>query len=118
MSEHPVFQWAGNIISLAAIAGTLAGWLPLFAALVAIIWYSIQIWESATVRNYLNNRRKINKAKKIARLRGKEKLILAQLDALETVRAAKATAKEVLAVATAEAAKQVTADSIEAETKI
>lgn len=118
MSDDPVFQWVGNVVSLGAIAGTLIGWLPFFAAFVAIVWYSIQIWESATVRHYLANRKMINKAKKVARLRAKEKVILAQLDALETVRAAKATAKEVLAVAAAEAARQVTVDSIEAETKI
>lgn len=118
MSEHPVFQWAGNVISLGAIAGTIIGWLPLFAALVAIIWYSIQIWESSTVQEYVRKRMTISKAKKVARLRAEQKIILAQLDALETVRAARAVAKEVVAVAAAEATKQVTADSIEAETKI
>jgi hypothetical protein len=118
VSEHPVFQWVGNVVSLAAIAGTLAGWLPLFAALVAIVWYSIQIWESHTVREYLSHRQKIRKTKRVAKLRAREKIILAQLDALETVRVAKATAKEVVAVAAAEAARQATADSIEAETKI
>ena len=117
MSEHPVFQWIGNLVSLAAIVGALAGWLPIFAALVAIIWYSIQIWESATVRHYLNHRRTIRKAKKIAKLRARAKVIAASLDALEVVRAAKAEAKEKVAVAAAEAARQVAEESIQAEVK-
>ena len=117
VSDHPVFHWVGNAVSLAAIAGTLAGWLPLFAAVVAVIWYSIQIWESATVRHYLSNRQTIRKAKKIAKLRARAKVIAASLDALEVVRAAKAEAKEKVAVAAAEAAKQVAEESIQAEVK-
>lgn len=30
------------------IAASFAGWLPSFAALLSVIWISIQIWESKT----------------------------------------------------------------------
>lgn len=117
MIDNHVGFWTANALGTAAIIGTIIGWLPAIAAMVAVIFYLIQIWESATVRHYLANRKMVRKAKKIARLRAREKVITAQLAALETVRQAKAIAKETVAVAQAEAAQQVVVESIEAETK-
>jgi len=50
-------QWAGNIFSLGAILGAFVGWLPAFAALIALAWYLIQIFESHTVQRWLHTRR-------------------------------------------------------------
>ncbi len=50
-SEHLVA--AGHTISLAAIAGVIAGALPTVAALGAVLWYAIAIFETKTVQNFL-----------------------------------------------------------------
>lgn len=34
-----------DAISLGTVIATLAGWLPPLAALLSIIWLSIQIWD-------------------------------------------------------------------------
>lgn len=67
MEKHDVGNWLGHAISAGAIIGTLAGWVPVIAALVALVWYVIQISESATVRRWLAARR----TRKIERLRAK-----------------------------------------------
>lgn len=63
MDDYNITAWIGHSLSGAAILGTLAGWFPPIAAVVAFIWYSIQIWESDTVQKYRSRRR----ARKIAR---------------------------------------------------
>lgn len=93
----------GHVISFFALAGSLAGILPALAGLVAMVWYAIQVYESQTVRHWLANRSMSKKAKRILTLRAKEKIIIAELEALELVRAAKIEAREKIAVAHAEA---------------
>lgn len=75
MESHreTILSWVGNGVSLGAIATTLAGLTPSIAAVVAIVWYSIQIFESATVQRWIAKRRQ----RRLARLR-------AALLALET----------------------------------
>jgi hypothetical protein len=54
MDEHYSFvQWIGHSVSLVAISGTVLGFLPAFAALLAVIWYAIEIYESPTVRRFI-----------------------------------------------------------------
>lgn len=36
-----------------AVIGTLVGYLPTIAAVLAIVWYCIQIWESKTFRRLI-----------------------------------------------------------------
>lgn len=55
LPDHAVI--AAHAISVAAILGTFAGWLPPLAALAAIIWYAINIYESKTVQAWLAQRR-------------------------------------------------------------
>jgi hypothetical protein len=93
----------GHVISFFALAGSLAGILPVLAGLIAMVWYAIQVYESQTVRHWLANRSMSKKAKRILALRAKEKIIIAELEALELVRAAKIEAREKIAVAHAEA---------------
>lgn len=49
----------GEMTASAAVLTTLMDYLPKIAAVVAILWYVIQIWESDTVRGwraYVTNR--------------------------------------------------------------
>ena len=88
-----------------AIIGTFIGWFPYIAAFAAFVWYVIQIWESRTIQHWWTNRRMIQKARKIAKLKAKEKVIAAKLLALQTVRAAQKEAKAIVTEATVEATK-------------
>ena len=94
-----------DIVSAGAIVGTILGDLPYVAALAGMIWYTIQIWESRTVQHWWRNRQMILKAKKITKLRAKEKVIVAQLEALEIKRQARVIARDKVEVAKVEAAK-------------
>ena len=44
-------------ISILAGSGVILGWLPNVLSIVTIVWFSIRIWESDTVRG-LTNRKK------------------------------------------------------------
>lgn len=67
MESHreTILSWVGNGLSLGAIATTMLGLTPAVAAIVAIIWYSIQIYESATVQKWVAKRR----LRRLARLK-------------------------------------------------
>ena len=95
----------GDVISAGAILGTILGDLPYVAAFAGMIWYTIQIWESRTVQHWWRTRQMIRKAKKITKLRAKEKVIVAQLEALELIRHAKVDARTKVETAKVEAAK-------------
>lgn len=41
-----------DILALGSIVGSLMGYLPDIAAGIAILWYSIMVWESETVRRW------------------------------------------------------------------
>ena len=109
----PPASYFVDLVSAGAIVGTLIGWLPYVAAVVGLVWYCIQIWESRTVQHWWNNRQMILKARKIARLRAREKVIVAKLEALETIRAAKHAAVEKVETAKVEAAKQVLHENVQ-----
>ena len=66
--------WFGNLASVGAIVSTFAGWAPPIAATIAFIWYTIQIYESATVQTWLRNRR----TRKIAHMKAAVLLMEAQ----------------------------------------
>lgn len=40
----------GDVAAGATVVGSLMGFLPVAAAIVGIIWYTIQIWETKTVQ--------------------------------------------------------------------
>lgn len=104
MTTRDVSSWIGSVVSTFAIIGTIVGWLPYIAAFAAFVWYIIQIWESRTIQHWHNNRKMARRARKVAKLRAREKVISAQLAALQTVQAAKQVAKDMVNVATMEAA--------------
>ena len=47
----------GHLFSAGAIIGTFSGWLPGVAAVVALVWYVIQIYESKLRKIILNAER-------------------------------------------------------------
>ncbi len=44
-------------VSILAGLGVILGWLPNVLSIITIVWFSIRIWESDTVRG-LTNRKK------------------------------------------------------------
>lgn len=102
ISPTPSF-W-GHVAAVGTWVGTLFGLLPALAALVAVIWYMIQIYESTTVQKWLDVKRLVWKARRIAHIRAEQKLLQAQLEAMEIVREARVIADSKVAVATTEAA--------------
>lgn len=48
----------GHVVSAAAILGVVAGVLPALAALGAVVWYGISIYETKTVQRWLRARRR------------------------------------------------------------
>jgi len=103
--------------SLISVAGAFVGILPPLAALVGIAWYVILIYESRTFQHWNRNRQMKRKARKVAHLRAQEKIILAELDALEIVRVARVDAHEKIASATAQAAKDEVREATQANIK-
>lgn len=49
MSGKHVLDW----LSVGTVIGTIAGWLPPLAALFAIVWSIIQIYESKTFKRFM-----------------------------------------------------------------
>jgi hypothetical protein len=50
-----------DTFSVATMVGTLAGLLPAIAALLTIIWTAIRIWETDTVQDLFQKKRKRDK---------------------------------------------------------
>lgn len=97
MIDHQrVLTATADTVSAAAIVGSLMGYLPAIAALAAIIWYIVQIWESKTVQAMLAVRR----ARAYEMKKFRSQLKLAHLDSQQiadlTVIHAAALAKQTL----------------------
>ena len=97
-SQYPIAK-AIDAVAAGAIVGSFLGWLPVIASVVSIIWFVIQITESHTFVTWHNNWKTRSREKKLARLRAKEKVLVAEIHATETIRAAHADAQELLATA-------------------
>lgn len=78
----------------AAVGATFLQWLPPLSAILGLIWFAIQIWESRTVRHAIANWRQKRQAMRLRKLRAQQKIIVARLAAADMVRAAKAQAVE------------------------
>lgn len=59
-----------DLVSAGAILASFAGWAPPLAALGALAWYIVQIWESKTVQGWLHRRQQRHRSnvRVIARL--------------------------------------------------
>lgn len=87
-------------LAAVGIVGTIMGYLPALAALAAIIWYGIQIWESKSVQKWVRLRR-LQAIRKRRALRGTMAL-QAQVSNAQ-VEAASAVAQATLDTAAAKA---------------
>jgi hypothetical protein len=75
MDQHQsIASWVSNIVTGGVVTATLFGLAPSFAAVIAFIWYGIQIYESATVQRWLATRR----TRKLARLKARVIMLEAQ----------------------------------------
>lgn len=108
-NQFDVAHLTGQAISLAGLISYFIGWLPAVAATIAAIFYILQIWEMRTVTEWRERYKRRHKAEKILRLKAQEKVIAAQLEALELKRSAASTAAEVLRAAEVVAADKVAA---------
>lgn len=70
VQHYQVMVLAADAISAGALLASFIGWAPPLAALGALAWYVIQVWESKTVQGWLHRRkqRKLSQARVIARL--------------------------------------------------
>lgn len=69
MNDSPLsgVAWVMHILSFFAIGGSLFGIIPAVAAILAIVWYLIEIFESPTLQKFIRSRR----LRKLVRLRAK-----------------------------------------------
>ena len=51
---HPHHIDLLDYMAVAVVAGSLTQVIPAAAAILAVVWYCIQIWESDTVKGWLN----------------------------------------------------------------
>ena len=58
-------NWSVDAAAAAAVVAVFMGWAPKVAAVVAFIWYVIQIKESQTIRNWMHGY-KVRRAQRIA----------------------------------------------------
>jgi hypothetical protein len=76
LNEHsPISYWLANVAGAGSIVGAALGYVPAFAAGVALIWYLIQITESKTVQDWIKNRR----IRKLAKLKARAIMLEAKL---------------------------------------
>lgn len=75
MGDVNISAWIGNVLSPLTIFGVVIGWFPTIAILMAILWYTIQVYEWRGTQSWMGNRR----VRKIARLR----IEVARLEAIE-----------------------------------
>lgn len=66
---------ATNSTAAGIIISSVLSFLPPTAAVVALVWYFIQIWESKTVRGWVSRRR----TRKLARMKAAVLLLEAQM---------------------------------------
>jgi hypothetical protein len=73
------------------------------AGILVIVLYSLQIWKDSSVQHALRNWRMKRKFRKIRKIKARQKVLIAQLEALEIVKQARIEAREKVEQATAEA---------------
>ena len=94
---------------VAVILGTLGGVVPAVAAVLGLIYYAIQVWESATVKEWVREYRQTHAARKIRKLAAKQKILAASMAAAELVRHATEVASVLVESAKTEATIAATA---------
>lgn len=100
----------GHGTAATAVLAALTGWLPavltIIATVFSILWFGLCIWESRTVQHWKRNMQLKRRARKLVRYKAKEKIILAEIAALEMVREARTMARDHVEHAKSEAAAE------------
>jgi len=92
MDEFDIPNAVGHLVAGSAVLTTIAGMLPPAVALVALVWYVIQIYESKTFQRWYRDRQVARRAKTLEKLRAREKAVLAKIAALEETRSTRGAA--------------------------
>ena len=82
---------AGLSLFFGAIIGALPVIIGIIGGTLAVAWYSVALWESKTVQNYMVNRKARALARKVAILEVKQAEIVGQLKQLGVLRHADTT---------------------------
>lgn len=126
-SPDPSVHVTGPVTqAVAAVASTVPSWsaafpqyLPWAIGVVigvpGFLFYCVGLWESATVQNAVARWRTKHKAKRIARLRAREKVIQAELAAVDAIHSATIEAKKVVEAARVEAQHDIVAADMRIE---
>lgn len=56
MTAHEVIKSVGDGVAVSSVIGTILQWLPPIAALFAILWYSIGLYEKITGKPFFVSR--------------------------------------------------------------
>lgn len=94
MSQGPTMNATFDAGAAAAIFATLLGWLPPIAAVLAILWYLLQFWESRTLQSFMQKRVQRKIMRLTARLAALQLHATADAAAIEIKGAAKQAAAE------------------------
>lgn len=57
-----------DILSIGAVVGTLTGYLPPIATILAIVWYALQVYEGKTVQKWIKARRRSIRRRRLIRV--------------------------------------------------
>ena len=114
--EENHYQTTGSSIMGSALIVTILGYLPTILAVVAsilgVIWFLICIYESKSYTHWSRNRRMKRNARRLMKLRAKEKVVIAKIEAAETLRQARVAARELVDRQIAEAEKLIAQNDI------
>lgn len=70
INHHQLALIAADAVSAAAILGAFTGILPPLAALGALVWYCVQVWESDTVQTWVKGHRHVARRRRVRRKQG------------------------------------------------
>jgi hypothetical protein len=129
VSDHSSFNALGNhvgdilgtgavVISiLSKLLGFLGDGITYAGALAGLTWFCIQIWRSREIQHWWHNRQEVRRAKKLVRLRAKEKVLEAKIAALAKVRQARVEARDLVEQAKVDAALDAVHETASGEIK-
>jgi uncharacterized membrane protein len=112
VGDSGLFGWLGGTAAMSALWAALTGWVPYAVAIIPLIYFLIMIWETRTFTHARYNWMQKHIARKYAKLKAREKVTLAKLEAMEVQRKARVTAREAIKEAEFEAEKLVVKNSI------
>ena len=109
-------QITGSSVMGSALVLTILGYLPtilaVIASLLGVIWFLICIFESRSYTHWSRNRNMKRNARRLMKLRAREKVVIAKIEAAETLRQARVAARELVDRQIAEAEKLVAQNNI------